>query len=179
MRRCVQSLARKQSHCHEPDWGPSSRGPQRTAGPAPGLTVSWCLWDGHRMPKLFHWLGPHSGSGAAVAKAESQTLSGSNGDLARSEKCWGVPQVGTRAAPPATEAGTRAPPWGLQETCGAGRRPSLPALLGPGLGAPLCAAGQVKQVPPPGPSDVPGATQGPSPGRRPWGAAPGPPAGSA
>lgn len=44
---------------------------------------------------------------------------------------------------PATEAGTCAPPWGLQETCGAGWRPSLPALLGPSHGAPLCAAGRV------------------------------------
>lgn len=65
------------------------------------------------------------------------------GGLARSEKCWEVPQVGTRAASPATEAGTCAPPWGLQETRGAGPRPSLPALLGPSHGAPLCAVGRL------------------------------------
>lgn len=168
--RCVQSLARKQSHCHEPDWGPSSRGPQRTAGPAPGHTVPWCLRD-----SLPTGWGLTPGSGAAVPKADSQTLLGPSGGLARSAKCWEVPQAGTWAAPPATCA----PPWGLQETRGAGRRPSLPALLGPSHGAPLCAAGRVSWCLLPVPLMFQAPLRARLPGEGPGGAAPGPPAGRA
>ncbi|XP_049561825.1 synapsin-1-like [Orcinus orca] len=135
VRRCVQSLARKQSHCHEPDWGPSSRGPQGTAGPAPGHTVPWCLRDSQRTPKPSHWPGcPSCHRG---------------GDLCSS-------------------LGAAGDSWGRAE--------AFPArLAGPeSQGAPL-RGGEGKLVPPPGPADVPGATQSPSPWRRPRGAAPGPP----